>query len=201
VRSYDYTTREGVLPVSWEEFHGICKALAVAAATWRTDLVLAVGRGGYYPGSLIAHMLQLDIYPVRLSRRVNDVVKFSDPQWIVEPPSSVRGRNVLVVDEMCSSGQTLTMVKSRADALDARQTRTAVLYAHTWGISVPDAIGIITDALVLNPWDREILRGGRFIFHPEYADALRQQGAEPSPDMLIQASEVTLARGPASRAM
>jgi hypoxanthine phosphoribosyltransferase len=196
----NYATRQGVQPVSWEEFHGICKALARAATTWRADLVLAIGRGGYYPGSLIAHMLQLDIFPVRLSRRVNDVVKFSDPQWLVEPPPTVRGRNVLVVDEMCSSGQTLTMVKTRADALGARQTRTAVLYAHTWGRGVPDAIGIVTDALVLNPWDREILRDGCFILHPEYAAALRQQGAEPSPDMLIQAPEVTLARGPASRA-
>jgi hypoxanthine phosphoribosyltransferase len=110
----------------------------------------------------------------------------------------VRGQRVLIVDEMCSSGQTLTMVKTRADELGAAETRTAVLFAHTWGASVPDAIGIITDALVLNPWDREILRDGSFIVHPEYADALRQQGAEATADVLIPAPAMTLARGPGS---
>jgi len=186
------------MPVSWNDFHAICKALAVAAATWRTELVLAVGRGGYYPGSLVAHMLQLEIYPVRLSRRVNDIVTFTDPHWIVEPPASVHGQRVLIVDEMCSSGQTLTMVKTRADELGAAETRTAVLFAHTWGASVPDAIGLITDALVLNPWDREILRNGSFIVHPEYAEALRRQGVESTADLLIAAPAITLARGPAT---
>ena len=38
------------------------------------------------------------------------------PEWLVEPPAAVRGRRVLVVDEMCSSGQTLQMVKARAVA-------------------------------------------------------------------------------------
>jgi hypothetical protein len=30
--------------------------------------------------------------------------------------------------------------------------------------------------LILNPWDREILRYGEFILHPEYAYALQKQG-------------------------
>jgi len=108
----------------------------------------------------------------------------------------VHGQRVLIVDEMCSSGKTLTMVKTRADELGAAETRTAVPFAHTWGAGVPDAIGIITDALVLNPWDREILRDGSFLVHPEYADALRQQGVEGTADLLIPAPAITLARGP-----
>lgn len=31
-----------------------------------------------------------------------------------------------------------------------------------------DNIGLISDALLLNPWDREILKDGSFQFHPEY---------------------------------
>jgi hypoxanthine phosphoribosyltransferase len=193
--SYDYSTRKGILPISWEDFHGICKALALAVAPFQPEIILPIGRGGYYPGTLLAHLLQVEVYPVRLSRRINDIVKHDRPQWILQPPNEVAGRRVLIVDEICASGETIRMVKEKAVALGASQTRSAVLYAHTWGVSVPDYIGIITDELLLNPWDREILRDGKFHFHPEYIGALKHQGREASLELLIPASRVKLAKG------
>ncbi|MBX7237178.1 MAG: hypothetical protein K1X65_22535 [Caldilineales bacterium] len=55
--SYDYSARQGVLPISWEDFHGLCKGLARAVAGCAPEIILAVGRGGFYPGTLIAHLL------------------------------------------------------------------------------------------------------------------------------------------------
>lgn len=187
---YDYSARQGIYPISWEDFHGLCKALALAAAPFAPAMILGVGRGGYYPATLIAHLLQTEIYPVRLSRRVNDVVTYERPQWIVRPPDAVRGQRVLVVDEISSTGETLAMVKAEALRLGALDVRCAVLYAHTRGANVPDAIGLITDALILNPWNREIYRDGAFRFHPEYVEALAQQGVSPTPDLLIPATPV-----------
>jgi hypoxanthine phosphoribosyltransferase len=184
------------LPISWDHFHGICKALASAAATWQADLVLMVGRGGYYPGALIAHMLRIEAYPVYITRRVNDVVAYQEPRWVIEPPASVRDRRVVIVDEISSSGKTLSLVKERVQVLGADLVKMAVLYAHTWGISTPDAIGLITDALVLNPWDREVLIDGAFQFHPEYVEALRLQAQSADASLLIEAPPVTLAKGP-----
>jgi hypothetical protein len=87
------------------------------------------------------------------------------------------------------------MVKDQAAALGASAVRSAVLYAHTWGAGVPDYIGLITDALVLNPWDREILRDGAFCFHPEYVKALAHQGLAAGPELLIPAAAIRLAKG------
>jgi hypoxanthine phosphoribosyltransferase len=192
---YDYSTRTGIYPISWEEMHGICKALAVAASRFQPEVILAVGRGGFYPGTLIAHMLRVEVYPVRLSRRVNDVVVHDQPRWLVEPTLLVADRRVLIIDEICSTGETLTLVKQKAEALGAQECRSAVLYAHSWGTSIPDLIGLITDALILNPWDREVVEDGRFVFHPEYVAALAHQGIPPDPSLLIQASAVRLAKG------
>jgi hypothetical protein len=64
------------------------------------------------------------------------------------------------------------------------------------GTSTPDAIGLISDALVLNPWDREILRDGTFQFHPEYVEALKLQGRGADPSLLIAAPTIELAKGP-----
>jgi hypothetical protein len=191
---YDYENRSGVRPISWQDFHGLCKGLVVAVSAYRPEIILPVGRGGYYPGTLIAHMLQVEPYPVRLSRRVDDVVTHQRPQWLVDPPPAVRGRRVLVVDEICGSGETIVMVKQKVETMGARAVKSAVLYAHTKGVSVPDYIGLISDALILNPWDREVYRDGAFRFHPEYVEALAQQGLKPDRSLLIDAPAVEVAK-------
>jgi uncharacterized protein len=172
---YDYENRQGLLPISWEYFHGLCKGLAAAASTFNPEIILPIGRGGYYPGTLISHLLQAEVYPVRVSRRVNDVVTYKSPQWLLEPPAAVKGRRILIVDEIASSGETLQVVKDKVMQIGAAEARSAVLYAHSWGTEVPDYIGIISDALILNPWDREIFIEGQFIFHPEYIGAFKEQ--------------------------
>ncbi len=140
-------------------------------------------------------MLQTEIYTVRVSRGVKDIVKYKNPRWLAEPPPHVQGQRVLIVDEICDSGETISMVKGRVEAMGAKEVKSAVLYAHTWGASVPDYIGVITDALVLNPWDREVLKEGVFQFHPEYVEALVHQGKEPDPSLLIAATAFELAKG------
>jgi len=192
---YDYENRTGIHPVSWRDFHGLCKGLAVAVSRFQPGIILPIGRAGYYPGTLIAHMLQVELYPVRLSRRVKDVVSYQNPQWFVEPPAAVRGQRVLIVDEICSTGETIIMVKEKVEAMDALATKSAVLYAHTKSTSVPDYIGLITDELLLNPWDREILKDGTFQFHPEYVEALAQQGLKADASLLVKAPLVEIAKG------
>jgi hypothetical protein len=192
---YGYENREGVLPVSWELFHAICKSLARAAAPYRPELILAVGRGGYYPGALLGHMLRVELFPVRLSRRVADIKTFQHPRWLLPPPASLRNQRLLIVDEISGSGETIGMVREVATALGAASIRSAVLYAHSSGVTIPDYIGIISDALILNPWDREIYVDGRFQWHPEYVQAMSHQELVPLPEWLEQGAPVRLAKG------
>jgi hypoxanthine phosphoribosyltransferase len=191
---YDYSTRNGVLPISWDDFHGLCRALAQAVVDYAPEILLPVGRGGFYPGTLLAHILQAEVFPVRVSRRVNDRVVHAQPQWLLEPPMQVQGKRVLVVDEICGSGQTLHMVIERCLEMGAAAVRSAVLYAHSWSTGLPDYIGLISDALILNPWDREILQQGRFVFHPEYVEALQLQGLSPDDTLRIPATLFKLAK-------
>jgi hypoxanthine phosphoribosyltransferase len=158
-------------------------------------VVLPVLRGGAYPGTLLAHMLQLEVYPVRLSRRQDDVVVRETPLWLIEPPAAVRGQRVLLVDEMSSTGETLRLAREGALAAGAAEARTATLYAHTWGVEAVDYIGLITDELILNPWDREVYRDGAFHFHPEYTGALAQQGVAAEAALLIKAPAYIVAKG------
>jgi hypoxanthine phosphoribosyltransferase len=192
---YDYENRNGVHPISWEDFHGLCKGLVLAIAPFQPEIILPVGRGGYYPGTLIAHLLQVEIYPIRLSRRVKDMVVHQTPRWLLGPPTVVKGHRVLIVDEICSSGETISIVKVKIHTMRAAAVKSAVLYAHTWAAQVPDYIGLITDELVLNPWDRELFYDGKFIFHPEYIDALARQGLEANSLSSMNIPAIKIAKG------
>jgi hypothetical protein len=58
--------------------------------------------------------------------------------------------------------------------------------AQSVALFEPDLIlGIISEALILNPWDREIFKDGEFIPHPEYVEAFEQQGIAPVPPFLL----------------
>lgn len=192
---YDYENRQGIHPISWEDFHGLCKGLVQAVAHFQPEIVLPIGRGGYYPGTLIAHILQIEIYPIRLSRRMEDKVVFQTPHWLLEPPPTVKGRRVLIVDEICATGETIKLAKEKVETIGAAAVKSAVLYAHTWGTAVPDYIGLVTDELLLNPWDREIFANGAFQPHPEYVEALVQQGVEADWKFTLDVPAIAVAKG------
>ena len=194
--SYDYNNRDGIWPISWNDFHGLCQAIALAAAAFNPEIIIAIGRGGFYPGTLIAHLLRTEIYPVRFTRRLNDEVERQEPHWLLEPPALVQGKRILVVDEIASSGKTLLGAKQKVEEMGASVVQTAVLYAHTWGTDIPDYIGLISDALLLNPWDREVVVNGRIQLHPEYAEAFTHQGQEPDESLRIPATPISLAKSP-----
>lgn len=192
---YDYENRAGVLPISWNDMHGLCKALAPAVASVGVELILPIGRAGFYAGTLLAHLLRLEVYPVRVSRRVQDTVVHEAPQWLLRPPTMVAGQRVLIVDEICSTGGTLEMVKAEVLAMGAAQVWSAVLYAHSWSTAIPDFIGLVSDALILNPWDRELWQDGAWVLHPEYVGAFNEQGLEMGAEHRIPTPEFTLAKG------
>src|SRR5262249_3970325 len=114
--SYDYKSREGVRPISWNDFYGLCKGLARAAAPYAPDLIVGVARGGLYPATQLAHLLQTELFTIRLSRRVNDQVVREAPAWIQRPTDYVSGKRVLLVDEISDTGTTLKLVKQELEA-------------------------------------------------------------------------------------
>jgi uncharacterized protein len=192
---YSYDHREGILPISWEDFFRICKGLALAIAPYQPDLILGIARGGLYPATLLSHMLQTEFYPIRITRRFQDRVVYDEPKWLVRPPPIIRDQKVLIVDEICGEGRTLCKVQQEVAALGAKEIRSAVMYAHEQGKDIPDYIGIISDALILNPWDREIVRDGEFVLHPEYVFALEKQGIPATPAPLLGIGPAQLAKG------
>ena len=183
MRSYDYSRRSGIEPISWQRFEELVRALAEQVEPFEPQIILGIARGGLFPATMLSFVLRREFYPIRLTRRVDDAIVHEKPTWLVRPPDKVRGRRILVVDEIVDSGRTIALAADETRALGASEVRTAALYAHSWADPRPDYVALTSDALILNPWDREVLIQGRWATHPELAAALKlQRSTGPSPE-------------------
>ncbi len=175
MRSYDYANRKGVDEISWERFGELSRALTEQLADKKIDIVIGIARAGLFPSTAVACTLRRELYPVRVTRRVNDVVQYESPIWRVDVPSTVAGQRVGVIDEIADTGETLAIVAARALERGARQVWTLSLVAHSWANPRPDFTALTSDALVIFPWDKQVYADGGWQTHPEIEAAIQAQ--------------------------
>jgi uncharacterized protein len=176
VRSYDYARRVGLRPVSWDEFGALTIRLAESLAPAGIEAVVGVARAGLLPAVAVAAALRCDLHPVQLTRRESDLVVRDAPEWKVRVTPAVAGRVVAVVDDVADSGQTLSMVAEEAMRAGARRVVSVALAAHTWAEPAPDIAGLISDELILFPWDEHVLFDGRWGLNPQLERAIVDLG-------------------------
>jgi hypoxanthine phosphoribosyltransferase len=172
MKSYDYKMRDGVLEISWERFHDMTKTLAERLAGEKIQAIMGIAKAGLFPSAAIACALRLEIFPVRLTRREDDRVVRRKPKWKVDVSEHVKGLSVAVIDEIADTGQTLELAAQRALQKGAAHAITVALVMHSWADPKPDLTALVSDALVIFPWNREVYQGGAWGLHPELSALL-----------------------------
>ncbi|MFZ6018201.1 MAG: phosphoribosyltransferase [Chloroflexota bacterium] len=134
------------------------------------DAMVMITHGGIIPGGMLAEALKLSIiltasvdFPAEMEQE-HDKEKtrwLAWPKFLQFPENHLlRGRRILVVDDVWGSGRTITAVKNRITAA-AGVPYTCVLhfnpYRNLFGTARPDYYAAITDAYIVYPW--EIARG------------------------------------------
>jgi len=175
MQSYDYAHRTGVDEISWERFAELAARLSEQLESHHIDAIVGIARAGLFPATAVACALRRDLYPVRISRRVQDTVTYDHPHWIVDVMPHVANKHIVVIDEMADTGETLALVAQRVREQGARTVITASLVRHSWARPEPDCVALTTDALVIFPWDKQVYLDGRWQIHPELASALALQ--------------------------
>jgi uncharacterized protein len=157
----------GVLEVDWPFFGELCRALALRVAReYQPEIVLGIAKAGVIPGVVVASILQCDFVSMVVTREEAG----AEPIVVSGPPSSIRGRRVLVVDETCDTGSTMKLAMNEVRALRPAQAKSAVSFKT--GEFTPDFHAFETDNFIILPWDREIIQGGELIVRPDYAARL-----------------------------
>ena len=158
--------------LSWAEFDRLVQLLArQIQKSFSPEAVVGVAHGGVFVGGAIASALACDFYPVRISRRSRDKVVRSRPRMFGKMPKELKGRRVLVVDDVAASGDTLELARTLAAKVGAREVATACLLSRPGGYA-PDWTALPSDEFFVFPWDYEpVALDARFDIDPNKAGA------------------------------
>ncbi len=163
--------KTSVQELTWAEFDRTVRALALTIGkSFKPQVVVGVAHGGVFVGGALSSALGCDFYPVRISRRSRDKGT-TKPKLSGEMPRELKGKRVLIVDDVVSSGDTLELATALARKVGAREVNTAVLVARPGGFA-PGFCALPTDAIVVFPWDYNVVtEDGRFDVDPDKAGA------------------------------
>jgi hypoxanthine phosphoribosyltransferase len=135
-----------VRDLGWAEFGEVAKTLSDRiAADFQPDVVLGVVNGGVFIGGALAAPFRAEFRAVRVEREGRRRI-------VREPVATLKGKTVLVVDDVAMSGDTLAAAATAARKAGAREVRTATLVVRPDGHH-PDYHAIETNEIVVFGWD------------------------------------------------
>jgi hypoxanthine phosphoribosyltransferase len=158
------------LDLSWEFFGELCRVLAVKVATggYIPEIIIGIAKAGVIPGAVVASILRCDFYSLKISRDSGSERVRARPRILSAAPKEAAGKRVLIVDELCTSGETLRIALNAVRQVKPAEVRTATSLVKVGGYK-PDFYSLETTATVVFPWDRHILNAsGEIVVNPMY---------------------------------
>lgn len=160
------------LDLSWEFFGELCRVLAVKVATggYTPEIIVGIAKAGVIPGAVVASILRCDFYSLKISRDSGAERVRARPRILSAAPKEAAGKRVLIVDEICTSGETLRIALNALRQVKPAEVRTATSLVKAGGYK-PDYYSLETAATVIFPWDRHVLNAaGEIVVNPMYPD-------------------------------
>ncbi|AER69846.1 Purine phosphoribosyltransferase [Corynebacterium pseudotuberculosis 1/06-A] len=127
--------------LTWEGFGNANRELAqqIVNDGYDPEIIVAVARGGLVPAGALSYSMG-----VKLSDAINvefytDVNETLPDPVLLEPlldTNSIKGRRILVVDDVADSGRTLQLVLQLLESHGA-EVRSAVIYAKSRSVVSP----------------------------------------------------------------
>ncbi|MDE1851346.1 MAG: phosphoribosyltransferase [Candidatus Micrarchaeota archaeon] len=143
--------------LGWQEFGARAEELARRIergmdGRGRYDIVVSIARGGTPLAMVLADRLDADmqIIDVKSYKGINERV---EPQIMSKLKANLRGRRVLVVDDLVDEGHTLQAVVAHVKEKGAVDVATAVMFRKPWTNFEPDFHSGVTKRWVIFPWE------------------------------------------------
>jgi hypoxanthine phosphoribosyltransferase len=164
--------------LTWSGFDREVQRLAKLAVGFRPEAVVGIAHGGVFVGGAVASALKAEFFPVRLTRRSRDSETRAAPGVSDDMPKELAGKRVLVVDDICSSGDSLELASRLAKAVGAAKVKTAALVNRPHG-ETPDYAALTTETFFVFPWDYQaVVEDARFD-QRRAAKSSRRRGGKP----------------------
>jgi len=143
----------------WDYIYGLCRDVAdqVRADEYDPDVVVALARGGWFGGRCLCDFLGLDdLTSLKMEHYVGTAEAGDGPTVRYDVPSgSLAGKDVLVVDDIADTGQSIARADEYVRERDPASVRTATLQLLGTSEYDPDYVGerLAEWKWVVYPWN------------------------------------------------
>ncbi|UXD22462.1 hypothetical protein IPA_05030 [Ignicoccus pacificus DSM 13166] len=137
--------------IDWKKVHKFTLDLSKKVKDEDFDIIVGVLRGGIVPAILLSDILSKDVVAVRV-KSYQGTHKLGQPR-ILTPLCDLLEKKVLIVDDVCDTGETITILESYLKMLGAKEVKKAVIVKKSKCRAKIDHWVIESDAWILFPWE------------------------------------------------
>ncbi len=143
---------------TWNQVYDMLLRLAekIHREGFRPDIIVGIARGGWLPARVMSDLLDSpNLANVQVEFYLG-LTETKDKPVITQPVSMpVRGKKVLVMDDVADTGKSLRLVKEHLAKQGAESVKIATIYFKPWSTLVPDHYEKETRCWVVFPWERK----------------------------------------------
>jgi hypoxanthine phosphoribosyltransferase len=128
--------------VNYEDIYNYSRKLAfkVTESGYKPDILLAIARSGFVPGRLMSDFMgNSNLYALKVEHWLDTTAEHQEDAVIpVQSPLPVKGKRVLVIDDIVDTGRSAIQTLKYVKALGAKEARLAVMLYLTVSEIEPD---------------------------------------------------------------
>ena len=143
---------------TWEQIYQLLLNLAyhIRKARFKPDIIVGVSRGGWPPARIMSDLLENPELANVKAEFYLSVAETKGEPVITQPVSVlVKGKKVLVVDDVADTGKSLALVQEHLKEQGAIEVKIATIYYKPWSIVTPDWFEKKTNHWIIFPWERK----------------------------------------------
>jgi len=143
---------------SWEQIYDMLLNLAdkIRNDKFKPDIIVGVSRGGWAPGRIMSDLLENPQIANVKAEFYRGVAETKGEPIITQPVSMpVKGKEILVMDDVADTGRSLRKVKSHLLEQGATDVKIATIYYKPWSVTIPDYYEKETRRWIIFPWERK----------------------------------------------
>lgn len=143
-----------LLRIGWPGVVKLCKKLAMKVRKYNPQILVGISRGGLVPVRLLSDMLNNHNVAVMKIEFYKTIGVTSGFPKITQPlTADVKGKRILIVDDVADTGRSLLVAKEHIKRAGAAEIRIATLHYKPTSVFRPDYFIVETDRWIVYPWE------------------------------------------------
>lgn len=144
------------LILTWRDVYNLTLQLSerIVDSGFTPNVIVGIARGGWIPARILSDVLYANsLQNIRIEYYTSVGAKGKEPRITQPLTGSMKGKTMLLVDEVADTGDTLHDAVEHVKALGVADVRSAVLHYKPTSIVKPDYYMVETTSWTVYPWE------------------------------------------------